>query len=228
MKERPILMSGPMVRAILEGRKTQTRRIVKPQPSVHDAEPLVRSDFHGPARWFDGHRAGSWNGGNPILCPYGEPGDRLWVKETFAYSEGEVMMTSYERRPVGSKLPMIAYRANMPDLREPPCGKHWKPSIFMRRALSRITLEITGVRVERLQDISEDDAVAEGIGRHIKHGTEWFDFYPIDEEFPGSTTVAKDSFQSLWESINGSDSWAENPWVWVIEFKRKVDQESSR
>ncbi|HBO3830710.1 TPA: hypothetical protein L4S92_001055 [Pseudomonas aeruginosa] len=195
MKERPILFTGPMVRAILEGRKTVTRRVVKPQPDflgsmVDPNTPFKPLDAGLHAR---------------ITCPYGEPGDRLWVRETWG-----LQVRSYG----GGAGEFIVYRATNPDAiycrssegREYPVK--WKPSIHMRRHSSRILLEITAVRVERLQDISEEQARAEG--------------YPAERECEtgGSGLDAWLWFRSLWGEINGPEAFTANPWVWVIEFKR--------
>lgn len=173
MKERPILFSAPMVRAILEGRKTMTRRVIKPQRSewalVEGCQEKILS------------------------CPYGQVGDRLWVKETFrtdAYIDERV-----EYRATPTVEAQVESYDPMPK---------WKPSIFMPRKHSRITLEITGIRVERLKDITEEDAIREGINNM------------------GSVMRHVGFFQDLWESINGPDSWEANPWVWVVEFKRII------
>ncbi|HNX82643.1 MAG TPA: hypothetical protein PKL77_10925 [Candidatus Omnitrophota bacterium] len=202
MKERPILFSGAMVRAILNGRKTMTRRVIKPQPPnshwecmVKDYSLTVHTPDPGYVRFqhnIDRNR--EW--ATPmIVCPYGTVGDRLWVRETFA----------------GDDWHGYVYRATEPDAL--PCGdeiifKKWKPSIFMPREASRILLEIIDIRVERLNDISESDAENEGIGflREI----------PDCDE----TMSSRELFEVLWESINGSGSWEKNPWVWVICFKR--------
>ncbi|HHM8950284.1 hypothetical protein ACM7U6_03520 [Pseudomonas aeruginosa] len=222
MKERPILFTGPMVRAILEGRKTVTRRVVKPQPDflgsmVDPNTPFKTLDAGLHAR---------------IICPYGEPGDRLWVRETWT----DVNMCG---------APALAYRADedIRDLMEEPgflddrgafnyddprvkpypfaCWyaeldrARWRPSIHMPRWASRILLEITAVRVERLQDISEEQALAEGVrGEPCDHARQAC----ADIGCWGDT--AKGAFGFLWESLNGEGSWAENPWVWVVEFKR--------
>jgi len=208
MKERPILFSAPMVRAILEGRKTATRRVVKPQPaSGAHWQPIVLSGYGG---WVDGH-------GSPLRCPYGQPGDRLWVRETWQYfgfsDEGEpciCYLADHGRewphvpQPEADKVDCI-----WADLSDPgnfsisgrACDNRWRPSIHMPHWANRITLEITGVRLERLQDISADDAWSEG----IPHSP---DVNPIHE------------FEGLWTSINGDRSWNANPWVWVVEFKR--------
>ena len=173
MKERPMLFSGPMVRAILDGRKTQTRRIIKPQPKFVP-------------RWLD---EGHWYG---LRCPYGEPGDRLWVRETWAAPHKYDALPP-RLIPVGTN---IHYRSTW----EGPCGLRWRPSIHMPRWASRVTLEITNIRAERLHKISEKDCEAEGI--------------PM---LQGGITIG---FLELWESINGPGSWKINPWVWVLEFAR--------
>jgi len=200
--DRPILFSAPMVRAILEGRKTVTRRIVR----VHD----TRDDFVRLGGFYAAHDDMSlwtfnpaWDDrldgkGDPrpsyaLRCPYGQPGDLLWVRETF--------------RPSASDPTCIHYAASVSEYERKEKGP-WKPSIFMRRSESRITLEVTSVRVERLQDISEADAVAEGVD-FAGHTDEIMHDYSPDERF-----------SMLWESINGAGSWNENPWVWVVEFRR--------
>lgn len=204
MKERPILFSGPMVRALLDGSKKQTRRVVKPQPdTAHDGEPY----------WFiGGYRVWGYRpapavplraGGNPLPCPYGQRGDRLWVRESFAH------MYRDNAQPEKRAPEDVAYMADnlTPD---PYVYGSWKPSIHMPRWASRITLEITSVRVERLQDISADDARAEGCpDRHIPGA-----------EQASVDLLAKLWYHDLWEQINGPDSWAANPWVWAIEFRR--------
>jgi len=204
MKERPIIFSGEMMRAILDGKKTQTRRVIKPQPdyailkegteleahkcpqlaSVHSGRKewgLYRVPFHGrdvPCFSFD--------------CPYGKPGDRLWCKETFV------------RQYTGFDYGII-YKADGIKISE---DMKWSPSIYMPRWASRIILEITGIRVERIQDITEEDAKAEGC--EIGHG--------LTDDSP---FFAREAFQKLWDSINAKRGygWYENPWVWVIEFK---------
>lgn len=197
MKERPILMNGEMVRAILEGRKTQTRRIVKPSAWIEYGDV---NDYGKPV-----------SGGHDVdfsKCPFGTVGDRLWVREAFAVSEH---WDSDEGRTVQN----IGYKATAKN----PDFKGWKPSIHMPRWASRITLEITEIRVERLNYISEKDALAEGIEEHIgAHGVKGFKPY-----LKGNLDVLafpQNSFRSLWESINGPGSWDQNPWVWVIEFRR--------
>lgn len=193
MKERPILFSGAMVRAILSGRKTQTRRVVKPSFDV------ARVTYG----CIGGQGFGFIFGNKVVRCPYGEPGDRLWVKETHCLVRGY-------------SLVKWIYRADGLGL---PSGEKWKPSIFMRREASRISLEIVSVRVERLQDIKEADAVAEGIHRFEVNECVYFHSRPTapTEEHFNSAVMA---YRDLWESINGTGSWAANPWVWVVEFKK--------
>ncbi len=192
MKERPILFSAPMVRAILEGRKTMTRRAVR-IPNWQDNE-TERTKL-----LIDGIKKGF------PKCPYGKPGDRLWVRETFTESSSGVI-----------------YRADpmFDHCKKGDISWKWKPSIFMPRKFSRITLEITNVRVERLQDITEDDADDEGVeicGYDQLFGCPYYKNYQGGKPF---YCGGKDSFKSLWESINGPASWSTNPFVWVVEFKR--------
>ena len=197
MKERPILFSGPMVRALLDGSKTQTRRAIKTMPENHSA---ITSFCHvdGQSWRLFGDR-GTWM---EVRCPYGQPGDRLWVREAWA-----------ETRPFGIPWPatMTVYREgdNRTDY-----GGPWKPSIHMKRSASRITLEITEVHVERLQDISEADALAEGIVRQRDGG------YGLADTTHYHFTDPRQSYFSLWEAINGAGSVEANPWVWAVTFRR--------
>lgn len=202
MKERPILFSGAMVRAILAGRKTQTRRIVKPQPETeHDGEPY----------WFvGGYRAWQYRetkdilrrGGNVLKCPYGQPGNRLWVREKHALENRyRNVWCRYEADGERCVVPAPTF-VNV-------ARPGWRPSIHMHRWASRITLEITGVRVERLKDISHEDAISEGV-----------EFAGCADLRKERLTIPQHIFANLWESLNGEGSWELNPWVWVIEFKR--------
>jgi hypothetical protein len=197
MKERPILFSAPMVRAILEGRKTQTRRIVKYNLVLGGIHPAVASIVHRGDGWF-GFEAveeikRQYSTTFPlhaIRSPYGQEGDRLWVKETF------------QAHPIyGSPV----YRADWSSPYNPveDEGWPWKPSIFMPRKTSRITLEITDIRVERLQRISPQDAIKEGLGMTLRN-----------------EPSAVQRYAELWESINGKGSWDANPWVWAITFQK--------
>lgn len=220
MKERPILFSGAMVRALLDGSKTQTRRIVKPAPSAgadavdtyHHPDP--RPHFYAADR--EGIMAG-WC--HP--CPYGQPGDRLWVRE--AWARTKVVQA------VGDEW--IVYREG--DSRT-DYGGPWKPSIHMPRAACRIVLEVTAVRVERLQDISEADSVAEGIPpwppnerrtpkwqcpQHVRRFGD--DDNVEDVAYEGFLTKdPREAYRGIWSAINGPGSWEANPWVWAIEFRR--------
>lgn len=207
MKERPILFSAPMVRAILEGRKTQTRRILKTQP--FNVVPFIGADDR-PTGEFGLCSCHHMVIDQHVRCPYGQPGDRLWVREAHAivprtaYAQSEGVQQTIRR---DDNHDAAIYREGW-DRSEG--GIRWRPSIHMPRWASRITLEITGVRVERLQDISEEDALAEGV-RTIedaaKDGATWCD-------------KPRRAFRFLWQSINGPASWDENPWVWVVELKR--------
>lgn len=274
MKERPILFSGPMVRAILDCSKTQTRRIIKPQPSSshwerlngykllqnmmevaggdyclrhqHTVIGIKDNTFRDDPRYF--------------LCPYGKPGDRLWVREHWGYHgmstrwgggrpEENHATVKYHADGVIRKIPFasseemheatpdqnLKYPSNWEDMdpeeqdyvKDDLLNAWWKrkrsiPSIHMYRWASRIDLEVTRVKVERLQDISEDDAFAEG----IDEDGEVFGIAQniLDNQIQGSThdipdsSPAKAEFRHLWNSINGN--WDDNPWVWVVSFKK--------
>lgn len=209
MKERPILFSAPMVRAILAGTKTQTRRVVKPQP--HDPAEgtyAAPSMIHGTGSYTQDHMlADGFDGGT---CPYGQPGDRLWVREAWR-TEASYDAIKPSLLPVGLRdtlavpfwydADLCGNTSGIPGLQP---GKY-RPGMFMPREASRITLEIVGVRVELLQDISDADATAEGTPHslHLQGGR-----------------FANENFAHLWECINGDGSWDANPWVWVVEFKR--------
>lgn len=181
MKERPIIFSGPMVRAILDGRKTQTRRVYKAAKGY----PVQDGEHTG-----NPSEASTWMEWGP--CPYGAPGDRLWVRETFQ-----------PNMRCGGYL----YRAD--DIAG-HIAEDWRPSIYMPRWASRITLEIEAVRVERVQDITEEDARAEGIV-----------IWEVDRIQRGDRGGRED-FRELWDSINSKRGfgWATNTWVRVIQFKR--------
>lgn len=227
MKERPILFSGPMVRAILEGRKTQTRRIVKPQPPTRYTKL-----FYDPA-WFWSPTTSGTGGEQQDLrlipkSPYGVPGDRLWVKETFwMHSDpeafgpdvGNVIDSSGRRRIVG-------YAASM-DADSERCANDYgakkRPSIHMPRWASRITLEVKRVRVERLQDISAENAIDEGAMTLPNRPTYQAEYRAVREAGIAKPPLGDgplERFARLWDEINGDGAWAANPWVWVVEFKR--------
>lgn len=213
MHERPIPMKAHEVRAILDGRKTQTRRLVKPQPI--DALLLTHSGY---SSWHN-------ESGRPLPNAYGKPGDRLWVRETFLIRRHEPCL-EHEREWQNLCGPMIHYLADGTEQRiqgnrRTGFGIYHgmiernRPSIHMPRWASRITLEITAVRVERLQDISAADAVAEGVNVHPYHRRK-----PVSNRY-GPVRAYRD----LRESIHGPDAWDANPWVWVIEFKRIAQQD---
>ena len=196
MKERPILFNAEMVRAILSGQKPQTRRVVKPYEPRLGSIAVPSDVSYLPD--FTCYRA---------TCPYGDPGDQLWVRETWA-------------KPTTLDPGPVVYRADSPDCvprwyeNVPPADAiTWKPSIHMFRRDSRIQLEITGVRVERLQDISEEDAHHEGVDNKLC--AESVGRSPLKM---GMATQC--GYAYLWDKINGPGSWDTNPWVWVIEFER--------
>lgn len=192
MKERPILMSASMVRAILAGTKTQTRRICKFTSGGH---------LKGPGEHKRWHPEDS----NAVLaCPYGAPKSHLWVRETFQWCQS---CGSYDyRADANSSLHCRTCDAAL--------GK-WRPSIFMPRDASRLTLEIEAVRVDRLQDITEADAVAEGVTAIVTRGE-----MQSDKTIKPFTISAQTAYRILWNHINGPGSWDLNPWVWVITFRR--------
>ena len=221
MIERGILFNGAMVRALLDGSKTQTRRIMKPQPKQTPA------DYPGSAgHWWpsNAHQSmvhveqelqnqhGGWSGLAADCCPYGRVGDHLWVRETFGY----VSPDEFERPHAECN---IEYRADLApgctdrpgqwpvdECAADPARPRWRPSIHMPRWASRILLEIVSVRVERLQDISEGDAHAEGC------------LQPACG--PDYTLYKRWAYRNLWNEINGASSWDANPFVWVVGFKR--------
>lgn len=208
LKERPILFSGAMVRAILDGKKTQTRRALKVQPL--DVLPMLE-DKAG-VEWVGLMQREPEPKGTVFRCKFGKPSDRLWVRETWCCVHGV---------PDAGGVPhpddFVRYRADSgPGEQVITDIRCWHPSIHMPRVYSRILLEIVGVRVERLNDISEADARAEGItdGGCLNCGNS----EPCGCDTPAPD--ARDSFVRLWESINGDGSWATNPWVWVLEFRR--------
>ncbi|WP_122323703.1 hypothetical protein [Pseudomonas coronafaciens] len=224
IKERPILFSAPMVRAILEGRKTVTRREVKKKAALDYLAAGFEPAFLALP-------------GNADLCPYGQPGERLWVRETWGvishdFDEHGNMIDWKPDRPASKIREMrfgrgyysghVIYRADGEaawagdDDGGGDDRSAWKPNIHMPRIASRVLLEITDVRVERLNDISEEQARAEGItdGGCTNCGNN----EPCGCECPAPSAV--NSFVHLWDSINGAGAWDVNPWAWVVEFKR--------
>lgn len=229
-----------MVQALQVGRKTQTRRVVKPQPKYADQiDPAGTESFFHPGEkdgwrpskvWTFGEREGTNGGGGRVVqhikCPYGQPGDILWVRETWA---------AYGAFGVDGRKEYKADTGNA----NTSCWLHWKPSIHMPKEAARLFLQVVSVRAERLQSITEEDAKAEGVQSNkcdpetekkcpsylCKNGCccsgEYYR-YPINFDAEPAYS-AKESFESLWVSINGSESWETNPWVWAVEFK-KIDK----
>lgn len=200
-KERPILFSVPMVRAILEGRKTMTRRVVNPQAYSYANDALGQPCIY--PRDQSGYADPV-----PIYCPYGVPGDRLWVREAFRLPSNYDDATPEEIEAQVSRTSVRYLADGDIDL----SGKN-RPSIFMRRCWSRILLDVVSVRVERLQDIHEHDAMAEGIS--VTGG-----FFGIQNDVT-KYMFATTAFKALWDSINAKRGygWDANPWTWVVEFK---------
>lgn len=214
MKERPISMSASMVRAILEGRKTQTRRVVKAQPACPDHFVGLSQQFKfGSMYWY---QDGTMDAVSQWRCPYGKVGDRLWVRETFA--DVTRAFQSYDCEDMQN----IAFRADnsvyiaggayLEQLGDSGIFvDKWKPSIFMPRYASRLTLKITDVRVERLQSISDSDCEAEGVRPSVDgDARDWL---------PNETGWQR-TYRQLWGKINGKQSWNDNPFVWVVKFMR--------
>ena len=209
--EKPLIMSGASVIATLEDRKHQTRRVIKPQPAMCNYQPSnwqasrcdwVGYKYSGRDTWFC-HTCGAglraideWSS-HGILCPYGQVGSHIWVRETWHQDTGL------------SSDKTIHYKAdNLSD------SYSWKPSIFMPRWASRLTLEITGVRVERVQEISHEDAIAEGCLNQVLSN--------MEPDFDMAIRPASDVFHELWDSLNKKRGygWAVNPWTWALDYKR--------
>ena len=212
MKIKPILFSTPMIRALLDGRKTQTRRVVKVQPNTRH----YQIEFEGGFLKEYSRVAGCWYLERKQPCPYGKVGDLLWVRETFSDND------SLNKHLLLSGNPKVFYAADLHHSVTKVPTKYrlgrWKPSIFMPRWASRLTLKINNVRVERLQDISESDAYEEGID------TEGAAYNTAEHYQSGGSSIqgrspAVFAFIDLWQSINGKGSWYLNPWVWVLEFE---------
>lgn len=211
MHERPILFSGQMVRAILDGRKTQTRRVVTDKH-------LKRLGLHRIGDIVHTYEGGQWNGefeGDSVpWSPYGIAGDGLWVRETWADLRGMGFDDDFAYREkslndYGDGYGLV--ESGDSERCRLDYGVKWKPSIHMPKIACRLFLRITDIRVERLQDITEEDALAEGVERT---------FEADGSDYGAGLTHAVDNFAKLWRSINGSDSWDQNPWVWVVTFHR--------
>lgn len=206
MKESPIIFNGDMVRAILAGRKTQTRRLMKPQPIF---TPMHGENVHW--QWGDVQGSGRIEGftsRRQCDAPLGKIGDHLWVRECFS---------AWWSRDTGKRTHVLGYRADIDPADWDGFGvddpwwlnAKWEPSIHMPRAFSRIALEITDVRVERLHSISEADAAAEGLKQSA-----------IESFAKATVRPGAFAFRDLWMSVYSADSWESNPWVWAITFKR--------
>lgn len=227
--ERPISFNSEMVRAILEGRKTQTRRVVKPQPFLDTS--MKHTMFIGGTVWMKGKKFADWahcikNPNSMIqFSPYGQVGDRLWVRENFRYENCDWDLDHWETLvfytvPDPSVDQLVSRQKWLPSPEVEPFGffDGWDEPVKMPRWASRITLEITDVRVERLQDISEQDAMAEGVQLDAQEFHRWKAYGAETSVF----ALPRLSFRSLWNSISKKRDfcWEKNPWIWVIEFKR--------
>jgi len=212
MKERPILFSAPMVRAILAGNKTQTRRVIKPQPKG------TRTDAY-PDRYNNGPHWAFWLPDNRMTeeqtwkCPYGEPGDRLWVRETWKTEERKEDCVDGIRLRADNAFVPIENTTEAADawVQVNKRDGKWRPSIFIPRWASRIILGVTNVRVERLQEITEEDAKAEGV--------EAVSCADVPRQAAWSN---RQDFSRIWDSINAKRGfgWDTNPWVWVVGFRK--------
>ncbi|EOY3723703.1 hypothetical protein ACP4JD_004999 [Klebsiella michiganensis] len=206
MKERGMIFNAEMVRAILDGRKTQTRRPVK--FPVHDKN--LGCELAG------NELAGELSAGNYLNSAFGKPGDRIWVRETFrVHSRATDVATLVYKASVRNSWTEQTHRVPVSVCNKPATPEKWTPSLHMPRWASRILLEITGVRVERLNAISEENAASEGVAQF--RGGFWKHYQPGWTQHQLS---ARGSFVTLWKSIYDEESWQSNPWVWVIEFKR--------
>ena len=245
MTERPVLFQADMVRAVLSGAKTQTRRVVTPVPHA-DWHPAELGPLHknGPDGLPDPDRPWGWGAcdgdglhGRP--CPYGAPGDRLWVREAFRLSEAHEHRSPAEAAPARDRpfVPPVRCEADLSASRPSPVA--WgrlRPSIHMPRWASRLTLEVTDVRVERVQDISEADALAEGVPKaevepmdDQNRPLHWISTDDKSGSQSGHAT-ARAAFAHLWNTINGARgyAWAEDPFVWVVGFRRAPSAEGAR
>lgn len=229
MKERGMIFNGEMVRALLSGRKTQTRRSMKVQPSEGFTPMNMALEPDYKARWYtpgivdkEGYLQpaskevfGVANENEGYSCPFGAVGDRIWVREAFrVHSRATDVATLVYKASERNSWTEQTHRVPVAVCNKPATPEKWTPSLHMPRWASRILLEITDVRVERLNSISQEDAQAEGLEL-----TGWRPAYS-DPDSGGEVITPYDNFAELWSSIYGDESWQANPWVWVIEFKR--------
>ena len=248
LKERPIIMGADSVRAILDGRKTQTRRVIKPRYKQDEYGFNVVSRPATGERWVekaDEDGGGFEDGTRIVPCPFGEIGDRLWVRETvFFETFHQQSDEELERDGFNPNIGVWVYRADNHDY--PTITANWTSPMFMSREASRITLEITDIRVERVQDITEEEVIAEGIisddeyayrageenlfpcprckgyGVHEAFGYD----YGITEVDCTHCNTPKKRYRIIWDSLNAKRGypWENNPWVWVISFKQIHNQ----
>jgi hypothetical protein len=213
-RERPILFQGAMVRAILASTKTQTRRMVKHSGELFDVRALVAAvQEYVPA--VDRATGKKWGTGSRLIrCPYGAPSGRLWVRESWARDDEDGAL--FYRADVGTGNEADDWQRNIDD---GASGYRWRPSIHMPRAACRLVLEVTEVRVQRLQDISEADCWAEGI-EAVDGAFTRDQHIDMTRRLGCRIDDAKPSYALLWESINGPGSWDANPWVWAVSFRR--------
>lgn len=206
MLERGMIFNAEMVRAILDGRKTQTRRPVR--------FPVLDKNLG--CELAGNELAGELSAGNYLNSAFGKPGDRIWVRETFrVHSRATDVATLVYKASVRNSWTEQTHRVHVSVCNKPATPEKWTPSLHMPRWASRILLEITGVRVERLNAISEENAASEGVAQF--RGGFWKHYQPGWTQHQLS---ARGSFVTLWKSIYDEESWQSNPWVWVIEFKR--------
>lgn len=223
MKEVPMLFSTPMVQAILEGRKTMTRRVVKPQPGIDVFQVLAPGRDVFTTKW---EKADYWTFTDgslqaPIVenrkCPYGKVGDVIWVRESYkidgSMNHGEsVLGVTYK---AGGRWIQNDSKEVFEIFHKSKGG--WRPSIHIPKAAARIWLQVEDIKVERLQDISEEDAVAEGLKvQQTKLGESYFDY---TTGYHNGLFKPRASFRTLWQSLHSPESWEANPWVWAVKFK---------
>lgn len=211
--EKPILFSPLMVNAILNNTKTMTRRVIKHKHSIEEVRPVMRCDQN--EKDWGKFILTDENGEDFLIKPRYQVGDVLWVRETWCYVMYDHCHDLLEgANDKNQNVYKASVHSDWIKYAKEKYGYKWKPSIFMPRTAARIFLEVVDVRVERLHDISEDDAMKEGVELNMRG---WKCYLSNN---PGIKNTAKQSFASLWESINGKDSWKANPWVWAYSFKQ--------